>query len=98
MAGQETRVTKISKLQDRISVSTESCLVTIHGPEIGKKYILDDDEFTIAIIQPDGWYHAWPRDRVQVEIHDPRAAHRALTEKYSDSDIHNLFAYLETLK
>jgi two-component system cell cycle response regulator len=48
MAGQETRVTKISKLQDRISVSNESCLVTIHGPEIGKKYILDDDEFTIG--------------------------------------------------
>jgi len=56
------------------------------------------DEFTVAVTEPGGWYHSWPRDSVQVEIHDPRAAHRALTEKYTDRDIHNLFAYLETLK
>jgi cytochrome c oxidase cbb3-type subunit 3 len=56
------------------------------------------DEFTVAIIGPDGWYHAWPLDQVQVEIHDSLSAHRALVEKYSDRDIHNLFAYLETLK
>jgi two-component system, cell cycle response regulator len=48
MAGQETRVTKISKLQERISVGGESCLVEIHGPELGKKYILDEEEFTIG--------------------------------------------------
>src|SRR6476660_3566207 len=48
MGGQETRVTKISKLQDRVPVSTESCLVEIHGPELGKKYILDEEEFTIG--------------------------------------------------
>jgi cytochrome c oxidase cbb3-type subunit 3 len=56
------------------------------------------DEFTVAIVGPDGWYHSWPRDRVDVEIHDSLAAHRALVEKYTDRDIHNLFAYLETLK
>src|SRR3954467_59725 len=48
MGGQETRVTKISKLQDRIPVSTESCLVEIHGPELGKKFILEEEEFTIG--------------------------------------------------
>ena len=48
MGNQETRVTKISKLHDRIAASSESCLVTIHGPEIGKKFILDDEEFTIG--------------------------------------------------
>ena len=48
MGGQETRVTKISKLQDRIPVSTESCLVKIHGPKLGKKYVLDEEEFTIG--------------------------------------------------
>jgi cytochrome c oxidase cbb3-type subunit 3 len=56
------------------------------------------DEFTVAILEPDGWYRSWPRDQVTVEIHDPLAAHRALTSKYTDRDIHNLFAYLETLK
>jgi two-component system, cell cycle response regulator len=48
MSGQETRVTKISKLQDNIQVGTESCLVQIHGPELGKKYILEEEEFTIG--------------------------------------------------
>ncbi len=48
MGGQETRVTKISKLQERIAASQESCLVQIHGPELGKKYILDEEEFTIG--------------------------------------------------
>jgi two-component system, cell cycle response regulator len=48
VGGQETRVTKISKLQDRIPVSTESCLVEIHGPELGRKFVLDEEEFTIG--------------------------------------------------
>jgi cytochrome c oxidase cbb3-type subunit 3 len=56
------------------------------------------DEFQIAITDKDGWYRSWPRGQVQVEIHDPLAAHKALMPKYTDADIHNLFAYLETLK
>jgi two-component system, cell cycle response regulator len=48
MSEQETRVTKISKIQDRILVGSESCLVEIHGPQLGKKYILDEEEFTIG--------------------------------------------------
>jgi two-component system, cell cycle response regulator len=49
MSGNETRVTKISRIQD-VRVDTESCLVQIHGPGLGKKYILvdDEDEFTIG--------------------------------------------------
>ena len=56
------------------------------------------DEFDIAIVGPDGWYHSWPRAEVKTEIHDPLAQHKALMEKYTDADVHNLFAYLETLK
>jgi cytochrome c oxidase cbb3-type subunit 3 len=33
-----------------------------------------------------------------VELHDPLAAHIELLKKYSDSDIHDLTAYLMTLK
>jgi cytochrome c oxidase cbb3-type subunit III len=56
------------------------------------------DEFTIAITGKDGWYRSWDLSRVKVAIHDPLAAHRALMPKYADADIHDLFAYLETLK
>jgi cytochrome c oxidase cbb3-type subunit 3 len=57
-----------------------------------------NDEFEIAIRGKDGWYRSWPRSEVKVEIRDPLAAHRALMEKYTDRDIHDVFAYLETLK
>ncbi len=60
--------------------------------------LVHEDEFTIAITGHDGWYRAWKRGEVSVEIHDPLAGHKALMEKYTDKDVHNIFAYLETLK
>ncbi len=44
MSGQETRVTKITKLRDQLRLDSESCLVQIHGPDLGKKYIIDNEE------------------------------------------------------
>jgi len=60
--------------------------------------VAHSDEFEIAITGADGWYRSWPRDRVTVVIRDPLEAHRALMPKYTDADIHNLFAYLEAQK
>lgn len=57
-----------------------------------------EDAFNIAIKDEAGWYHSWPRSEVKVEIRDPLAAHLELLHKYSEADVHNLFAYLETLK
>lgn len=56
------------------------------------------DEFDVAVRDATGWYQSWPRKRVNVEIRDPLKAHRDLLAKYTDADIHNLFAYLESLK
>lgn len=60
--------------------------------------LLDEDAFSISIRDKNGWYRSWPLPGVRVEIHDPLAMHRVLIRKYSDADVHNLFAYLETLK
>jgi len=57
-----------------------------------------NDGFNIGIVCQDGWYRSWPIADVKVEIHDPLEAHRDLMAKYTDADMHNLFAYLETLK
>jgi cytochrome c oxidase cbb3-type subunit 3 len=59
--------------------------------------LIHEDEFNISLVAQDGWIHTWPRSEVTAEIHDPLAAHRELTAKYTDADMHNLFAYLETL-
>ena len=54
--------------------------------------------YDVALQDSDGWYHSWPRDAVTVDVKDPLAVHRALLTKYTDSDMHNMLAYLETLK
>lgn len=56
------------------------------------------DEFSVALRDSAGWYRSFPRDQVKVEVHDPLAAHRALLSKLTQDDVHNLFAYLETLQ
>jgi len=56
------------------------------------------DEFTIALRDASGWYHSWPTTSVKYTIDDPLKAHADQLPKYSDEDIHNLVAYLQTLK
>jgi putative heme-binding domain-containing protein len=56
------------------------------------------DDFDIAIFDEAGVYHSWPREKVKVEMEDPLKAHRELLAHYSDADMHNLLAYLVTLK
>jgi cytochrome c oxidase cbb3-type subunit III len=57
------------------------------------------DEFTVSLVDTAGVYHTWPRDRTKsVEVIDPLAAHKAMLPVYTDKDIHDLLAYLVTLK
>ncbi|HZT70537.1 MAG TPA: c-type cytochrome [Terriglobia bacterium] len=56
------------------------------------------DEFNVALRDPSGWYRSFPRDQVKVTVHDPLEAHRKLLGTLTQADIHNLFAYMETLK
>jgi mono/diheme cytochrome c family protein len=56
------------------------------------------DEFSVSMRDASGDYHTWWRETAKVEIHDPLEAHAELLSQYTDTDIHNLLAYLETLK
>lgn len=74
--------------------------VTVHLPS-GQQVsgTLDHrDEFTVTMHDASGWYRSFDRENVKVDIEDPRAAHEALLPRYTDDDMHNLLAYLETLK
>lgn len=58
-----------------------------------------NDEFTIALRDAEGRYRSWPKiPSVKVQIVAPAEAHVELLSKYTDADIHNLMAYLQTLK
>jgi cytochrome c oxidase cbb3-type subunit 3 len=50
------------------------------------------------MIDSDGWYKSWPVSAVQYKIDSPAEAHVEQFPKYTDDDIHNLMAYLQTLK
>jgi cytochrome c oxidase cbb3-type subunit 3 len=78
--------------------TVRTATITTPSGETVEGTLVHADEFEIAITGKDGWYRSWERAAVKVEIHDPLAAHRALMPKYTDADIHNLFAYLETFK
>lgn len=67
----------------------------------GKQYagsILLLTDYDVAIQDGEGWYHSWPRAAVKVAVDDPLIAHRRLLEKYTDSGMHDMLAYLETLR
>ncbi|HXE10527.1 MAG TPA: cytochrome c [Bryobacteraceae bacterium] len=56
------------------------------------------DEFTVSMYDSSGDYHTWARNAVKTDVHDPLAAHLELLRNYTDTDMHNVLAYLETLK
>jgi len=57
------------------------------------------DDFHVSLYDEAGDFHSIARkDGVTVALDDPLAAHRQLLEKYTDSDMHNITAYLATLK
>lgn len=56
------------------------------------------DEFTVALRDPDGQYRSWSTGDVKYSVSSPADAHVELLGKYSDADIHNLMAYLQTLR
>lgn len=56
------------------------------------------DEFTIAITDAAGWFRSWPASQVKFTLDDPLQAHVEQLGKYSDDDMHNVLAYLQTLR
>jgi cytochrome c oxidase cbb3-type subunit III len=56
------------------------------------------DEFTVGLIDPEGFYQSWRTGDVKFRVDAPADAHVELFDKYTNDDIHNLMAYLQTLR
>jgi cytochrome c oxidase cbb3-type subunit 3 len=56
------------------------------------------DEFTISLVDASGWYRSWPASQVKSAVTNPLEAHAELLRKYTDEDMHNVLAYLQTLR
>ncbi len=86
-------------LEERAN-SAASVKITVKLPsgESVSGTLLQLDGFDVALVDSSGWYRSYPRANVKVEIRDPLEAHHELLPKYTDAAMHNMLAYLETLK
>ena len=72
--------------------------VTLPNGQAVQGTVKQMDDVNLSIYDAAGNYRSWPRDGLKIELEDRLAGHRKLLEKYSDADMHNLTAYLVTLK
>jgi cytochrome c oxidase cbb3-type subunit III len=83
-----------------VEVSKKTVTVTLPTGQViqGKLYQIDD--FMVSLIDASGDYHSYPRHGAvpKVVITDPLQPHLDMLETLKDDDIHNLTAYLVTLK
>lgn len=73
-------------------------VVTLPSGQQIKGQLAHADDFMVGLRDASGWYRSFSRDRVKVELQDPLEAHRELLNKLTQADVHNLFAYLASLK
>jgi len=65
---------------------------TVTGP------LASRDEFTIAITDATGEKRSWSTNEVKFTVDDPLSAHFDQLGKYTDKDMHDVYAYLTTLR
>ena len=58
------------------------------------------DDFVVSLTEKDGTHRSFRTigDTPKVDVHDPLQPHKDLLKTYTDADIHNVTAYLATLK
>jgi len=76
--------------------------VTVVSPTGGQVTgtLVQVDDFSVSLRDAAGEYHSFLRDgeTPRVEIQDPLRPHNELLRAYQDADIHNVTAYLASLK
>ena len=74
--------------------------VTLPSGEVVNGTLDKIDDFAVSLTDQNGDYRSFSRegDVPNVDLHDPMKGHTELLKQYTDADIHNLTAYLETLK
>jgi mono/diheme cytochrome c family protein len=74
--------------------------VTVPSGESYEGHLMAIDDFSLTLIDAKGERRSFSRDgdTPSVELKDPLRKHIDLISKYTDSDIHNLTAYLVTLR
>ena len=81
-----------SRQQVTVTVTTPDG-TTVTGP------LVSMDDFNVALRDSTGTYRSWPRTAgMKIVRHDPLAAHVELLDRLTDKTMHDVVAYLESLK
>jgi cytochrome c oxidase cbb3-type subunit 3 len=82
------------------SPRTVTAAVTMPSGEKTEGRLVRIDDFLVTVALSDGTMRTFRRDGdvPKVEVHDPMQAHRDLLPVYTDKDMHDVTAYLVTLK
>jgi cytochrome c oxidase cbb3-type subunit 3 len=85
---------------DPNSPRTPSVTVTLSSGQSVQGRLVQIDDFFVTVLEADGTMRTFPRDgdKPKVDVRDPMKAHRDLLAAYTDKDIHDVTAYLVTLK
>ena len=107
LAGVATRIADPINLQQRFLFpalrrggpkQVEVTVTPPAGPAVSGQLVRIDD-FFVSLRDATGEYRAFTRGPgMTVAVSDPLAAHHDLLDRYTDADMHNLTAYLSTLK
>ncbi len=85
----------------RGATASRAVTVTVKPPsgESVSGVLVEMDDFNVLLRDPSGAYHSFKRGPgLTVEKTDPLAAHIALLDTITDKQLHDVVAYLETLK
>jgi cytochrome c oxidase cbb3-type subunit 3 len=81
------------------SLKYKTAVVTLPSGDHVKGKILHLDQFYVSLLDDGGNYRSFGLDHgVKVSVDDPLHVHAELLDRYKDKDIHDVFAYLETLQ
>ena len=72
--------------------------VTLPGGRTVKGTLEYLDDFTVSLRDSDQYYRTYPLEGAKVEVRDPLERHAELLKKYTDTEMHNILAYLMTAK
>ena len=108
LAGIATRIPEPKELQNtwvrgggrNAEAPPVAVTVTLNSGERVEGHLERLHDFLVVLTDHEGRHRAFGRrgDTPRVEVDDPMAAHRQMLPFYRDADIHNVTAYLVTLK
>jgi cytochrome c oxidase cbb3-type subunit 3 len=104
LAGIATRYKGLALLQrmlypgGRPAPAPPKAVFTLPSGQMVVAPLAAEDEFSVIVLDPLGARQTYSKAAVKVKIEDPMAAHFAQLGKYTDADMHNVLAWLQTLQ